>query len=41
MRGITSANSALDLPGARRARLIAREVLAEVKDAIGLPPSRA
>ena len=27
--------------GARRARVIAGEVLAEVKDAIGLPPSPA
>ena len=27
--------------GARRARVIASEVLAEVKDAVGLPPSRA
>ena len=51
MRGIPSAESALDLPGrrrsaqlrrgARRARVIASEVLAEVKDAVGLPPSRA
>ena len=51
MRATTSADSAPDLPGgrrsaqvsrgARRARVIASEVLAEVKDAVSLPPSPA